>query len=86
MPVGSFKPNAWGLHDMLGNVAEMTGSAYYGIYQGAEQRQAENSDGASRVARGGSWHRDLSSLRLAWRGETDTGTRRSYLGLRLARD
>lgn len=87
IPVGALKPNAWGLYDMLGNVAEMTGSAYYRLYQGAETQQAKIADGPGRVMRGGSWHRDLSSLRLAWRGIiNNTKIPLNIMGFRLARD
>ena len=86
MPVGSFKANDWGLYDMLGNVLEMTGSAYYGQYNGAEQRQANLNDGKSRVTRGGSWHKDISSIRFAWRGRTQIDRRHDLMGFRLAQD
>ena len=39
-PVGSFKPNAFGLHDMLGNVREWTCSEYKNPYDGSEQECA----------------------------------------------
>jgi formylglycine-generating enzyme required for sulfatase activity len=51
-PVGQFKPNAWGLHDMLGNAWEWTCSAYAKPYNGAESRCDESAVG--RVLRGGS--------------------------------
>jgi formylglycine-generating enzyme required for sulfatase activity len=53
---GGKKANAWGLHDLLGNVAEWTQDAY-----GPYPRVAEEMDpkgpgtGKARVVRGGSW-------------------------------
>jgi len=59
-PVGSYRPNAWGLHDMHGNVAEWTLSAY---------GQGDGDDG-KKVVRGGSWrarpYRARSSYRLPY--------------------
>jgi formylglycine-generating enzyme required for sulfatase activity len=51
-PVGRFAANAWGLHDMLGNVAEWT-STCWDSRPGAADRQ--DVDCGSRVVRGGSW-------------------------------
>jgi formylglycine-generating enzyme required for sulfatase activity/nicotinamidase-related amidase len=69
-PVGKFKPNAWGLGDMHGNVAEWTRSFYK---PDAPQR---------RVARGGSWYdrpkRATSAFRAAykpWLGIYNVGFR-----------
>lgn len=35
MPVGAFKPNQWGLYDMLGNVANWVDDCYVGNYENA---------------------------------------------------
>jgi formylglycine-generating enzyme required for sulfatase activity len=68
-PVGSFKPNAWGLHDMHGNVAEWTRSVYkpYPYKDDGRNAPAGNS---KRTVRGGSWYdrprQATSSFRLRY--------------------
>lgn len=67
---GSYQPNAWGLHDMHGNVAEWTRSLYQDYPVHAETDPADPH--AQRVVRGGSFydrpHRATSSHRLAYPG------------------
>ena len=53
-PVGSYKPNGYGLYDTAGNVWEWTCSAFANTFEGEEQKCAENSS-SRRVIRGGSW-------------------------------
>jgi formylglycine-generating enzyme required for sulfatase activity len=56
-PVGSFAPNAWGLVDLHGNVAEWTRSAYRPYpYREDDGRNADEPSPAPRVVRGGSWY------------------------------
>jgi len=69
-PVGSYKPNAWGLYDMHGNVWEWTRSSYRPYpYWDADGRN-DGSVRARKVARGGSWFdrpkRARSSFRLSY--------------------
>ncbi|MFP4500915.1 MAG: SUMF1/EgtB/PvdO family nonheme iron enzyme [Candidatus Hydrogenedentota bacterium] len=69
-PVGSYRPNAWGLHDMHGNVWEWTRSAYHPYpYDAGDGRNAMAGD-EKRVVRGGSWYdrpkRATASYRLAY--------------------
>ncbi len=68
--VGQYQPNAWGLRDMHGNVAEWTRTALRPYpYDGADGRNAPDATGR-RVVRGGSWRdrpkRATSSFRLAY--------------------
>ena len=86
-PSGSFEPNAYGLHDMLGNVWEWTQDCWNGNYSGAP------SDGSAwlsgncslRVLRGGSWGGDPRNLRAAYRGRDDTDSRGHDVGFRVSR-
>jgi formylglycine-generating enzyme required for sulfatase activity len=69
-PGGRYEPNPWGLHDMHGNVAEWTRSAYRPYPYQADDGRNDTGGGEARVVRGGSW-RDRpawarSSFRLAY--------------------
>jgi formylglycine-generating enzyme required for sulfatase activity len=84
-PVGSHQPNAFGLHDMLGNVWEWTASTYDSSYSGGERQVASLDAGGSRVARGGTWHDGPGRVRSAVRGSSAPPTRNGAIGFRLAR-
>lgn len=65
--VGSYAPNAWGLHDMHGNVAEWTRSAYRPYpYSDADGRNNGTVD-ERKVVRGGSWYRRQHRATSSWR-------------------
>ncbi|MDG4551118.1 MAG: SUMF1/EgtB/PvdO family nonheme iron enzyme [Candidatus Contendobacter sp.] len=84
LPVGSFKPNPWGLYDTMGNVWELTCSAYEEYYNGAEERCSTKD--TDRVAvRGGSWYRYPNRVRSALRSWDDPTDRDYHQGFRLAR-
>ena len=69
-PVGSYKPNAWALHDVHGNVAEWTRSLYKPYpYRPGDGRNDPRASGR-RTVRGGSWYdrpkRATSAFRLRY--------------------
>ena len=86
-PVGSFAANAWGLHDMHGNVEEWVEDCWNLDYS-----DAPSSGGAwlsgycpRRVLRGGSWNSYPSEIRSARRFSMPTDSRRNTRGFRVAR-
>lgn len=90
MPVGSFKPNAFGLYDMLGNVREWTEDVYQYDYKKAlpdGNAYVVYVDGAwGRVIRGGSWSALGSDVRSAFRDHTWVNVLQDdKTGFRLAR-
>lgn len=80
-PVGTYKPNIWGLFDMHGNVAEWTLSDYK-AYPYTDEKGNGTADAVKKVIRGGSWkdrpYRASSSYRLGfpkWQKVYNTGFR-----------
>ncbi|MBN1346587.1 MAG: SUMF1/EgtB/PvdO family nonheme iron enzyme [Phycisphaerae bacterium] len=83
-PVGSYRPNAWGLHDMHGNAAEWTRSAHapypYNPGDGRENPAAAN----KRIVRGGSWYDRPQEARSACRTAYHPWQRVFNVGFRVA--
>ena len=89
-PVGAFAPNAFGLHDMHGNVAEWVEDCWHDSYDGAPTNGSAwtSGDCESRVYRGGSWidsFPDGYTLRSAHRSRNFDGYRNFTIGFRVAR-
>jgi formylglycine-generating enzyme required for sulfatase activity len=81
--VGSFLPNAWGLHDLHGNVWEWTLDRS-GPYPGSVTDPKGATSGTDRVLRGGSWINEARYCRSARRDASPPGTRSFLSGFRAA--
>lgn len=86
-PVGSYKPNIFGLHDMLGNAAEWVEDYYDDNYLDAplDGTALETGNALHRVVRGGSWHFPPAMLRVANRAWIPAYDARFDIGFRVAR-
>lgn len=82
-PCASLPPNAWGLFDMHGNVAEWVEDAY-GRYRREPATDPLATGGVYRVVRGGAWNMDPREARAGARGKALPTTAFFHLGLRLA--
>ena len=97
-PVGTFQPNAFDLHDMLGNVWEWVEDCFHSSYQNAPvdgttwadrescDRAPEYSSELVRVFRGGAFSYPPYGLRSARRGKGGVDRRLWNMGFRLVRE
>jgi formylglycine-generating enzyme required for sulfatase activity len=87
-PVGSFKPNKFGLYDMHGNVWEWVEDSWHENYDGAPADGSgwlRDGDPTYRVVRGGSWRNETPHVRTAVRAGRNIHVRFDTLGFRVAR-
>jgi len=87
--VGSFRPNAWGLYDMHGNVWELCHDwhdpEYYKNRPDPDIDPSGPSGSDFRVQRGGGWRNVSVECRSAFRTGYIQGLRYNSIGFRLAR-
>lgn len=82
--VGSYRPNSWGLYDMLGNVWEWTCSAYREDHSDSDL--GCHQDEGPKVLRGGGWVSTPDSIRSARRLAYDSTEALDAIGFRLLRE
>jgi formylglycine-generating enzyme required for sulfatase activity len=86
--VGTRAPNAWGVHDVLGNVNEWVHDVFDPGYGRAAMPATDPlgpANGAERVVRGGSWLVHANAARSAFRSRGAPETRNDRIGFRTAR-
>ncbi|KAF1691238.1 formylglycine-generating enzyme family protein [Pseudoxanthomonas koreensis] len=86
-PAGRFSANAWGLHDLSGNVSEWVADCWHASYRRAPADGAAwfNPGCRSRVVRGGVWSGSPAQTRSAWRAPMDSDMTSARVGFRLVR-
>jgi formylglycine-generating enzyme required for sulfatase activity len=86
-PVGTFRPNAFGLHDVLGNVSEWVEDCYNRSYESAPTDGSAwtTVDCPRRVIRGGNWSHVLAGVRSANRNGDPPSLNNMIVGFRVAR-
>jgi formylglycine-generating enzyme required for sulfatase activity len=87
-PVGSYPPNAFGLFDTAGNVAEWTADCWNPSYKGSPGDGSAwmTGDCGQRTYRGGAWGQHDWSLRSAKRSRIEPHIRWNQIGLRVVRE
>jgi len=86
-PVATFQANAFGLHDLSGNLSEWVADCWHASYRRAPSDGAPwfNPGCRSRVIRGGNWANAPEQTRAAWRQSQDSDTTSARIGFRLVR-
>jgi sulfatase modifying factor 1 len=86
LDVGSLMPNAWGIYDMHGNVAEFCRD-WYADYDGKAETDPKGPEDKPKtqqhVVRGGAWRSYAGACRSACRLRSGANRRCNHLGIRL---
>ena len=86
--VGQKLPNPWGLFDIVGNIWEWCADDHHSSYTGAPidgSAWIDSPRASWRILRGGTWNRDTSRCRSAYRGTSAATDRTNSTGFRLIR-
>jgi formylglycine-generating enzyme required for sulfatase activity len=83
-PVGQFSSNAYGLHDMAGNVWEWVDNCWRANYLVQTMDKSE-CEGHLRTRRGGAWDNQPPNMRPAYRSSGNELERSFLYGFRVAR-
>jgi len=88
MPVGTYKPNPFGLYDMLGGVAQWMQDCWFPNYSNAPNDGSAHQAPScmKRVLRGGGFRAGLDDILPTARGSYDAPVRYLANGFRVARD
>ena len=84
--VASYAPNAWGLYDVQGGVAEWVEDCWHSTYQGApaDGTPWRSSSCSRHVLRGGSWNSPPGDITVSSRNFYDANVRYLTNGVRVA--
>jgi formylglycine-generating enzyme required for sulfatase activity len=87
-PAGNYPPNAFGIFDLAGNVAEWTQDSwcadYYDAPHDGSARKPSGTSAPARALRGGAWDYLPRLLRCSWRDSYPETSARDNLGFRIA--
>jgi len=84
--VGGKDANAFGLHDMLGNVWELVNDWWSWYDAAAQENPSGAASGSYRVIRGGPWFDGTVNVRSSARSYVDSDYADRYVGFRVARN
>jgi len=86
-PVGRFAANAWGVHDLAGNVSEWVADCWHASYRRAPDDGSAwvNPGCRDQVIRGGSWASSPAQTRASWRAPAPVDTTNARIGFRVVR-
>ncbi len=82
-PVGTYLPNAWGIHDMHGNVAEIVADSYLPERPGGKEPIVEVKKDAQGQSRGGAWCSLPLYCESTFRNPHDGRNKANHVGFRI---